>query len=118
MSSRGTKRRQKKDPNAPKRPLSGFFFFCAEERPKVRTKMPDAPVSEIAKELGKRWAVCKDKPKYEAMNVKDKERYEKECAAYKKGGKVASKASSPKKAKKQVQEDDDEDDDDDDDDDE
>merc|ERR1712179_466248 len=30
---KGRKRRRIKDPNAPKRALSAFFFFCADERP-------------------------------------------------------------------------------------
>ena len=37
---------------------------------------PGYGVGDIAKELGKRWEVCPNKPKFEAMAVKDKERYE------------------------------------------
>lgn len=51
----GKQRKQKKDPNAPKRALSAFFFFCGEHRAEVKSKNPDYSVGDVAKELGKRW---------------------------------------------------------------
>lgn len=36
------KRRAKKDPNAPKNPLSAYLLFCEEWREKVRAENPDA----------------------------------------------------------------------------
>lgn len=113
------KRKRTKDPNAPKRALSAFFFFCNDERSSVKGKFPDYGVGDIAKELGKRWGVCQEKPKFEAMAIKDKARYAKAMEAYKKG--VAPAASSAKKAKTSVAKkpappaDDDDDDDEDDD---
>ncbi|XP_023222551.1 high mobility group protein B2-like [Centruroides sculpturatus] len=79
------KRKRTKDPNAPKRALSAFFWFCNDERPKAKESLPDAPVGEIAKELGRRWNEVTDetKAKYEALAAKDKARYEKEVKAYK-----------------------------------
>lgn len=75
----GKKRKRVKDPNAPKRALSAFFWFCNDERPKVKETMPDSSVGEIAKELGKKWNECtpETKQKYEALAAKDKARYEK-----------------------------------------
>lgn len=70
------KRKNKKDPNAPKRALSAFFFFCADERPSVRKEYPDYPVGDVAKELGKRWEVCPNRPKFEQQALEDKKRYE------------------------------------------
>jgi len=55
---------------------SGFFFFCNEERSKVKAVYPSYGVGDIAKELGKRWEVCPNKPKFEALAAKDKLRYE------------------------------------------
>lgn len=104
---KGGKRKKTKDPNAPKRALSGFFFFCHEERPKVRAIHPSYGVGDIAKELGKRWEVCPNKPKFEALAAKDKQRYEKEMNAYRAG------AGVPAKKAKVVEEDDDDDDEDD-----
>lgn len=73
-----------KDPNAPKRALSGFFWFSNEERGKVKAANPDFGVGDIAKELGKRWADCDEqtKSKYEDMAEKDRQRYDKEKTAY------------------------------------
>ena len=45
-----------KDPNAPKKPLSAYFLFSPEERLKVKNENPDFSITEVAKELGKRWA--------------------------------------------------------------
>jgi len=94
----GGKKKRTKDPNAPKRALSGFFFFCHEERPKVKAIHPTYGVGDIAKELGKRWEVVPNKPKFEAMAQKDKQRYEKEMAIYKAGG-GGPAANNAKKAK-------------------
>jgi len=108
----GKKRKRTKDPNAPKRALSAFFWFCNDERPRVKEGMTDATVGEIAKELGRRWNDCTPdmKGKYEALAAKDKARYEKEIKAYK--GKK-TKGPPPKAAAKKAEESDDEGDDDD-----
>merc|ERR1712079_243669 len=45
-----------KDPNAPKKPLSAYFLFSQEGRLKVKAENPDYSITEVAKELGKRWA--------------------------------------------------------------
>lgn len=80
------KRKKQKDPNAPKRALSAFFFFCAEERPAVRKVYPDYGVGDVAKELGKRWEVTSDRTKYDGQAQKDKKRYEQEMAVYRGAG--------------------------------
>lgn len=36
------KKRAKKDPNAPKNPLSAYLLFCNDHRDEVKTKNPDA----------------------------------------------------------------------------
>ena len=84
-SGDGIKRKKKKDPNAPKRPLSAFFLFCQDERPAVKAVYPNYSVGEAAKELGERWnKVSADvKAKYEAKAAQDKTRYDKDLANYK-----------------------------------
>ena len=56
--TQGQKPNQKpmKDPNAPKKPLSAYFLFSQEERLKVKAEFPDYSITEVAKELGRRWA--------------------------------------------------------------
>jgi len=120
-------KRAKKDANAPKRNLSAYFLFCAEERARVKAADPSLTLGDVAKELGKRWAAVDQttKSKFEKLAAKDKERYEREKAAYKGGasGKAAgsggaAKKASPAKGKKPAKEESDEDEDEDDDDDE
>ncbi|GAV00144.1 hypothetical protein RvY_11034-2 [Ramazzottius varieornatus] len=79
--------RKKKDANAPKRNLSAYFIFCADERAKVKASNPDLSLGDTAKELGRRWAAvdAATKSKYEKLAAKDKERYAKDKAAYEGG---------------------------------
>ena len=81
----GGRKRKKKDPNAPKRPLSAFFLFCQDERPAVKAIYPNYSVGEAAKELGERWnkVTADAKSKYEAKAAADKARYDKDLALYK-----------------------------------
>ncbi|KAG9348479.1 hypothetical protein JZ751_002214 [Albula glossodonta] len=111
------KKRRVKDPNAPKRPPSAFFVFCADFRPKVKAENPSLTIGEIAKKLGEMWnsTSAEDKQPYEKKAAKLKEKYEKDIAAYRKGKPVGAAAT---KAKKKDDEDDDDDDEDEEDDDE
>ena len=45
--------KKKKDPNAPKQPLSAYFIFSSEERLKVKNEHPSYSICEVAKELGR-----------------------------------------------------------------
>lgn len=77
MRGGGIKRaRRLKDPAMPKRALSAFFFFCDQERPRIRAAHPEWRVSEIAKELGRLWDECTDKAPFERQAQSDKLRYE------------------------------------------
>lgn len=76
------KTKKVKDPNAPKRPLSAYFFFAKDKRAEVLKKNPGMSVTEVAKALGEQWRGLGDKSKYEKMAVNDKARYEKEMKKY------------------------------------
>lgn len=96
-------KKAKKDPNAPKRALSAFFWFCNDERNKVKeTLPPGASVGEVSKGCAARWNGLSSsaKAKYEALAAKDKARYEKEIASYRKKNAGASPAKKGKKAAK------------------
>jgi len=119
-SARSEGGKKKKDVNAPKRNLSAYFLFCADERAKVKAMDSTLSLGDTAKELGRRWAVVDGptKQKYEKAAGKDKERYEREKAAYKggasaaaAGGKKGAPAKKPAGGKKPVQESEDESDD-------
>jgi len=108
----GRKRKRTKDPNAPKRALSAFFWFCNDERPRVKAVMSDATVGQVAKELGRRWNECTEdqKCKYEALTAKDKARYEKAMVAYKANKDRAPAAALPKREVSDEEEDEEEED--------
>jgi len=78
----GTKK--KKDPNAPKRPLSSFMFFSKAKRQEVIDNNEGLAFGEIGKELGRLWkeASATEKEEYEEMSTKDKERYKKDLESY------------------------------------
>mmetsp|Transcript_12440 Transcript_12440/g.19162 ORF Transcript_12440/g.19162 Transcript_12440/m.19162 type:complete len:391 (+) Transcript_12440:95-1267(+) len=82
------KQKKKKDPNAPKKNLSAYIFFCNDVRDSVKSKMPENTTqADIMKELGRQWKDLTDKKKgkYDKMAEKDKVRYEKEMKKYNAG---------------------------------
>lgn len=92
-------KKAKKDPNAPKRALSAFFWFCNDERSRVKASLPaGSGVGDVSKECARLWSglSAAQKQKYDALAAKDKLRYEREIAAYRK----KADAGSPKKGKK------------------
>jgi len=74
----------KKDPNAPKRPLSAYFIFMGEKRAEVKAANPDYKIGDIAKEMGKMWQALDEKAKgpYEKKAEAAKKKYAEEMAAY------------------------------------
>ncbi|XP_046892356.1 high mobility group-T protein-like isoform X1 [Hypomesus transpacificus] len=115
---KGQKKKRFKDPNAPKRPPSAFFIFCADFRPKVKIETPGLSIGDTAKRLGDMWnsSTAEEKQPYEKKAAKLKEKYDKDIIAYRTKGKVDSGPSAA--AEDEDDEDEEEDDDDDDDDDE
>lgn len=77
--------KSQKDPNAPKRPLSTFFLFSQDERPKIKKDNPSLSVADIAKLIGERWRTISEDRKrhYEEKARQEKERYDREIAEYK-----------------------------------
>jgi hypothetical protein len=63
-----------KDPNAPKRNISAFFFFSAEEREKMKKEGTELKLVDATKEIGKRWAAIDPelKANFEKMQEDDK----------------------------------------------
>ncbi len=79
--------KKKKDPNAPKQPLSAYFIFSSEERNKVKEQHPNFSICEVAKELGRRWAdmAPEVKQKYQQMAEEGRQKYDQDMAAYRQG---------------------------------
>ena len=59
---------KKKDPNAPKRPPSGFFLFCSEFCSKIKSTNPGISIGDVAKKLGKMWNNLSDSEKQPYVN--------------------------------------------------
>uniref|UniRef100_H3DFQ8 High mobility group box 1b n=1 Tax=Tetraodon nigroviridis TaxID=99883 RepID=H3DFQ8_TETNG len=93
---KGHKKKRFKDPNAPKRPPSAFFLFCAEFRPKVKSENPGLTIGDTAKKLGEMWnsKTAEDKQPYEKKAAKLKEKYDKDIVAYRTKGKVDSESAA------------------------
>ncbi|CAJ1029488.1 DEK C terminal domain/HMG-box domain/HMG (high mobility group) box/Protamine and protamine like, putative [Leishmania lindenbergi] len=81
---------KEKDPKAPKRALTAYFFFASD----YRSKHADVPAKQQMTEAGAAWGKMStdEKKPYEELAAKDKKRYEAECAAR------GSKPSQPKAA--------------------
>ncbi|EGF79601.1 hypothetical protein BATDEDRAFT_89692 [Batrachochytrium dendrobatidis JAM81] len=79
------KKKSRKDPDAPKRPLSAFMIFSKENRPRIREENPDASFGDLGKLLGAAWRELNDKDKqvYTDKADEDKGRYEREMSTYK-----------------------------------
>jgi len=77
-----TEEKKEKDPNAPKRATTAYFYFMADVRDKVKDEYPDEKPSERSKIMGKMWRELDDRSKYEEMNQNDKIRYKKETEEY------------------------------------
>jgi len=78
------KAKGKKDPNAPRRPLSAYMFFSQDWRERIKGENPDAGFGEIGKLLGAKWKELEegDKKPYVEQAARDKQRAEDEKAAY------------------------------------
>eukprot|EP00270_Netrium_digitus_P014912 TRINITY_DN5150_c0_g1_i6.p1 TRINITY_DN5150_c0_g1~~TRINITY_DN5150_c0_g1_i6.p1 ORF type:complete len:701 (+),score=261.43 TRINITY_DN5150_c0_g1_i6:184-2286(+) len=84
----GKKKRRKKDPNAPKRALSGFMYFSVEERERLKKESPNMSFVDVGKATGERWKTlsAEEKRPYEEKAKVDKARYVEEMSSYKSGG--------------------------------
>ncbi|CAF1156193.1 unnamed protein product [Didymodactylos carnosus] len=93
---------KEKDPNAPKKPLSPYFLFQADTRPKIKAENPSMAFGDLAKAIGSEWKSAKPEMKkhYEKLAEKEKARYEKEMIAYKNGTYQASASNGSASTKK------------------
>lgn len=79
------KEKKTKDPNAPKRATTAYFFFMKDKRAEVSQEFPHLKTTEITSKLGAMWQLIKDTPEadpYNLLNSTDKTRYESELELY------------------------------------
>ncbi|KAF7802947.1 FACT complex subunit SSRP1 [Senna tora] len=79
------KQKKKKDPNAPKRALSGFMFFSQMERENLKKTNPGISFTDVGRVLGEKWKKmsAEEKEPFEAKARADKKRYKDEISGYK-----------------------------------
>jgi hypothetical protein len=91
------KRVPKAKSNAPKRPMSAFFFYMKDNRAAIIRDNNNPPFLEVSKIGGTQWKALKpaQKAKYQTMAEKEKQRYATEMLTY-----VPSPEDKKKKRKK------------------
>ncbi|OBZ85570.1 High mobility group NHP1 [Choanephora cucurbitarum] len=111
------KKKEKKDPNAPKRNLSSYMIYSQEIRPDIVARNPELKAIDIAKLIGEMWNKLSDKEKqpYVKKAEDEKARFDKENEKYKaslgepvpatpaKRKASSSSSSEPKKSKKSTE---------------
>jgi len=82
-SEKAPRTKAKKNPNAPKRPLSAYMFFSQDWRERIKNENPEAGFGEIGKLLGAKWKEMDDEDKkpYNEQAAGDKLRAEREKEA-------------------------------------
>jgi len=96
----GKKTKAKKDPNAPKRPLTSYFIFMQEKRASLVAAHPDAKAPEIGRLAGEAWKKLTDaqrKP-YDEKAAAAKAQYATAMLAYKTGANTQVEASASEEA--------------------
>ncbi|KAL7542926.1 hypothetical protein ACHAXR_012223 [Thalassiosira sp. AJA248-18] len=86
-NKKGKKNATKKDPEAPKRPLSSYMYFVSDMRESVTKKNSNMAPTEIIKTLGEMWGELKKgtkkgTKKYDDLAAEDRTRYEGEKKVY------------------------------------
>ncbi|KAJ3001551.1 Non-histone chromosomal protein 6 [Thoreauomyces humboldtii] len=94
-TTRKTKGKKEKDPNAPKKALSAFMIFSQENRARIKEENPDATFGQLGKLLGAAWKDLneKDKSVYEKKQEKAKAQYEIDIKKYNASGPAESAGS-------------------------
>ncbi|CEP03339.1 hypothetical protein PBRA_003098 [Plasmodiophora brassicae] len=77
---RKRRKKFKRDPNAPKRPLGAYLLFCQDNRGQVVEANPKASFGDVGRLLGKMWQEAGDDQRmtYQAADAEHRARYERE----------------------------------------
>lgn len=80
-----SKAKFKKDPNAPKKPLSGYFLFLADKREEVKTSYPNLSHKEQLAKMGNMWKEAGEavQKSYNDKAAAEKKEYQVKLAKYK-----------------------------------
>jgi hypothetical protein len=79
-------KRARKDPSAPKRPMSAFLYFSQSRRQEIKEKNPEMRNTEISQELGKMWRESPEEERAPHVGREkiERQKYKVEMAKWKK----------------------------------
>ena len=79
-----TKNKKKRNPLAPKAPLSSYMEFASKERAKILEDLGNLNLVEVGRELGRRWKSLSEQEKepFESMAKQNRSRYQIEMKAF------------------------------------
>ena len=82
------KKEEEKDIVKPKRPTTAFIYFSVENRIKIMKNKPDTKMVDCSKISSEEWGKLTDaqKVKFNKMNEKSRERYDKEMKEFNEKG--------------------------------
>mmetsp|Transcript_1993 Transcript_1993/g.2678 ORF Transcript_1993/g.2678 Transcript_1993/m.2678 type:complete len:451 (-) Transcript_1993:1012-2364(-) len=85
--SKRKSRKEKRDPDAPKRASGAYVFFTNAIRSSVVKEKPGLSFVEMGRELGERWRALEpeERKKYEKMALDDKVRFQRDMVVYNAG---------------------------------
>jgi hypothetical protein len=79
------KKKVKKDPNAPKKPLTTYLSYSVKIRPALKAENPDMSFGDIARAIAEKYKALstEEMAKLNEQAELDKQKYQKEMATYK-----------------------------------
>ncbi|KAJ2744562.1 High mobility group [Coemansia sp. BCRC 34301] len=79
-----TRKKTKKDPDAPKHPMSAFLYYLTSERPRLAEHLSDMSIGQQTKIIAKQWKTLDetDRAPWERLAQNDKDRYARERREY------------------------------------
>jgi len=85
-TEQASKKRSKKDKNAPKRPISAYFFYNQERRESLKKEKPTLNNKDLIRVMSEEWNKLNDEQKkpYMKKAEDDKKRYLEEMKEYEK----------------------------------
>ncbi|KAJ2330908.1 High mobility group [Coemansia sp. RSA 2671] len=78
------RKKTKKDPDAPKHPMSAFLYYLTSERPRLAEHLSDMSIGQQTKIIAKQWKTLdeSDRAPWEKLAKHDKDRYARERREY------------------------------------
>ncbi|KAJ2884698.1 hypothetical protein H4R27_001908 [Coemansia aciculifera] len=78
------RKKTKKDPDAPKHPMSAFLYYLTSERPRLAEHLSDMSIGQQTKIIAKQWKTLdeNDRAPWEKLAKHDKDRYARERREY------------------------------------